>query len=381
VNLAWADIRHHLLRFFLTAMGVSALFTATIGMIGLYRGVVYETLLIINDVGADIWVVQGHRAGPFAELSEVAGTLDRRLEGVPGVSQVRRFIQFNQQYEINGRRLRMAVTGLDFPKDKGNWIPLTAGRHFYGGHYEAIADQSLGFAVGDQIRLGHDDYKIVGVAAGQVDMAGDGILCVTIPDAQTLNTFSPSEAILLNRLNKTAPVRSGYSGGRVGAVMVTLRPGADQEQVRNYIRNWGDVEVLTRDDQEDIMLNGRLWRLRIQILAFVGMTLIVTTVVVGLSIYTMTVEKTHQIALLKLLGAGDWIISSMILQQALLIGTESFVAAIIQSYIIFPHFPRTVLLLPSDLAFEGAIAIALCAAASWFGIRKALSVRAQSVLS
>jgi putative ABC transport system permease protein len=381
VNLAWADIRHHLLRFFLTTIGVGALFTATIGMIGLYRGVVYETLLIINDVGADIWVAQGHRAGPFAELSEVAGTLDRRLEGVPGVSQVRRFIQFNQQYEINGRRLRMAVTGLDFPKDKGNWIPLIAGRHFYAGHYEAIADQSLGFTVGDQIRLGHDDYTIIGVAAGQVDMAGDGILYVTIPDAQTLNTFAPSEAILLNRLNKTAPARSGYSGGRVGAVMVALRPGADQEQVRNYIRNWGDVEVLTRDDQEDIMLNGRLWRLRIQILAFVGMTLIVTTVVVSLSIYTMTVEKTHQIALLKLLGARDSIIVAMVLQQALLIGVKSFASALLQSYVIFPHFPRTVLLLPSDLAVEGAMAIALCAAASWFGIRKALSVRAQEVLS
>ena len=48
---------------------------------------------------------------------------------------------------------------------------------------------------------------------------------------------------------------------------------------------------------------------------------------------------------------------------------------------IFPHFPRTVLLLPSDLAVEGAMAIVLCAAASWFGIRKALSVRAQEVLS
>src|SRR5260370_42162761 len=100
-------------------------------------------------------------------------------------------------------------------------------------------------------------------------MGGDGVLFVTIPDAQMLNTFAPSEAILLDRADKADLRPAGFSMGRVGAVMVALRPGADPEQVRNYIRNWGDVAVLTRDDEEDILLNGRLWRLRIQILAFV----------------------------------------------------------------------------------------------------------------
>ncbi|SED11443.1 putative ABC transport system permease protein [Rhizobiales bacterium GAS188] len=381
MNLAWADIRHHFLRFVIMTIGISALFTATIGMIGLYRGVVYEALLMINGVDADIWISQGDRAGPFAETSEIPGNLDRRLEGVPGVASARRFIQFNQQYEIGGRRLRIAVTGLDFPKDAGSWIPLAAGRHLYSGHYEAIADRSLGLVLGDEIRLGRDAYTIVGIAIGQVDMAGDGVLFVTIPDAQMLNTFAPSEAILLDRADKAASPPVGFSMGRVGAVMVALRPGADPEQVRNYIRNWGDVAVLTRDDEEDILLNGRLWRLRIQILAFVAMTLMVTTIVVGLSIYTMTLEKTHQIALLKLIGARDSMIVGMILQQALLIGANSFAWAIVYAHLIFPHFPRTVLIQGSDVAVQAAMALLMCSAASWFGIRKALGVRAQDVLS
>jgi len=381
MNLAFADIRHHLARFVVTTVGVSALLTAMIGMIGLYRGIVYEALLIINDVGADIWVAQGNRAGPFAETSEVASNLDRRLEGVPGVKQARRFIQFNQQYEIDGRRLRTAVTGLDFPKDAGSWVPLIAGRHFYAGHYEAIADQSLGFIVGDKFRLGRDEYTIVGVAVGQVDMAGDGILFVTIPDAQTLNAFAPSEAILLGRAERTDLRPLGYSKGRIAAVMVALRPGADPEQVRNHIRNWGDVAVLTRADETDILLNGRLWRLRIQILAFVGMTLLVTTIVVGLSIYTMTLEKTNQIALLKLIGARDSLIVRMIVEQASLIGIHAFAWAVLYAYLIFPHFPRTVLITPPDLAAQAVTALVMCVGASWFGIRKALGVRAQEVLS
>ncbi len=381
MNLAWADIRHHFGRFFVTILGIGALLTACIGMIGLYRGLVYEAMLIVNDVGADLWVVQGHRVGPFAERSEISGVLDRRVEGVPGVSRVRRFIQYNQQYYVDGRRMQIAVTALDFPKDNGAWIPLLAGRHLYSGHYEAIADQSLDFHVGQQIRLGRDDYKIVGVALGQVDIEGDGMLFVTIPDAQALDSFVPSEAVLLGRAQATDSGLVGYAKGKVAAMMVTLQPGTDPEQVRHYISNWGDVTVMTHDEQEDVLLNGRMGRLKLQILSFVGMTLMVTTIVIALSIYTMTIEKTRQIALLKLIGARDGVIVGMTLQQALLIGMVSFVGAVLTAHLIFPYFPRTVLILWPDVAVQALVVFIMCVIGSWFGIAKAMSVRAQEVLS
>ena len=48
-------------------------------------------------------------------------------------------MKFNQRFIVDGRRLQIAVTGLDYPKDSGSWILLTAGRHLHSGHYEAIA--------------------------------------------------------------------------------------------------------------------------------------------------------------------------------------------------------------------------------------------------
>ena len=71
----------------------------------------------------------------------------------------------------------------------------------------------------------------------------------------------------------------------------------------------------------------------------------------------------------------------MILQQALLIGALAFAAALVEAHFIFPHFPRTVLILPFDALAQGVMVLALCAAASWFGIRKALAVSVQEVLS
>ena len=45
--------------------------------------------------------------------------------------------------------------------------------------------------------MGRDDYRIVGLTRGQVDIGGDGMLFVSILDAQTLDLFVPSEAICL----------------------------------------------------------------------------------------------------------------------------------------------------------------------------------------
>jgi putative ABC transport system permease protein len=381
MNIAWLDLRHHILRFFLTVLGLALLFTAMIGMVGLYRGVVYEALAIIRSIGADIWITQGGRAGPFAEESEISANLERRVLGVPGVVWARKFIEFNQQYQIGDRRLRMGVVGLDYPEDTGSWVPLVQGRHLYSGHYEILADRSLGFDLGSTLRIGRDDYTVVGVTAGQVDMGGDGLMFVTIGDAQTIKNEAPSEAILLRRANLTERDPVKRTSNIVAAVMVKLSLDADIEQVKNFIQNWGDVSVYSKDEQEEILLDGRLWRLRLQILAFVVTTFFVTLIVAGLAIYTLTLEKTHQIALLKLIGARDRFIVWMILQQALLIGAAAFAGALALSHLLFPHFPRTVLLPRNDIIIEGISALALCAAASWFGIGKALRVRAQDVLS
>jgi putative ABC transport system permease protein len=381
MNLALKDIRHNLLRFILAALGVGLLMSATIGMSGLYRGIVFEAMLIVNSVGADLWVVEGGRFGPFAEPSAVPGNLDRRVEGVSGVESTRRFIQYNQQFDINGKSMRVAVTSVDFPRDGGDWIPLIAGRHFQASRFEAIADVSLGLAVDDRLKLGREIYTIVGVSRGQVDMAGDGMLFVSIADAQQINRMLPSEAILLNRAAKGRSRMGGGEGGSVAAVMVKLKPGADAEAVRETIMRWGDVEVLTRQDQQTMLLDSRLWRLRIQILAFTAMTLVVCGTVIALTIYTMTLEKISQIALLKLIGARDWVIVKLIAQQSLMIGAIGFVFGLVDSVLLYPHFPRKVLMLPTDLAVLGGVLIVISLLASFFAIRRALSVRAQEVLS
>lgn len=118
-----------------------------------------------------------------------------------------------------------------------------------------------------------------------------------------------------------------------------------------------------------------------QILAFTGVLLVVTGIVVFLIIYMLTMENLHEIAMLKLIGADNSVIIVMIAQQAFLIGASGLGLGPALSRLVFPFFPRKVLILPGDVALLGIAVAVICAFASLLGISRALKVRAQEVLS
>ena len=74
------------------------------GMGGIYRGLIREATLLIDNIGADLWVVQGSTRGPFAEISRVPANLEDRARAVPGVADARRFVSHTVNANIAGSR-------------------------------------------------------------------------------------------------------------------------------------------------------------------------------------------------------------------------------------------------------------------------------------
>ncbi|WP_372071859.1 hypothetical protein P7L75_26470 [Tistrella mobilis] len=373
--LALADIRHDLLRFVLTAIGIGLLAMGAFGMTGIYRGIVVDALMVIDRIGADLWVVQGDTRGPFAETSAVPLATERRVEGVDGVIRVRPFLSLTRSLRIDGQVRQVSLLGLDWPDDDGGWLPLAEGLPLGQRHDVAIADRSLGLAIGDVLVVGHQHLRVTGLTRDMVDINGDPVLALTIPDLIELRAARPSEAILLRRA-------AGSAGdhGDVQALAVDVRPGA-AISVAAEIAGWGDVAVLTTRDQRDLLLNARLERLRMQILLFSLLLMTITAVVVSLILYTGTIEKLHTIAMLKLIGAADRLIVAMIATQALALGVTGLGVGLAAGRLLFPMFPRRVLLLDADIALIGAMVLATCLAGSAAGIVKAMRVRAQEVLA
>ncbi|WMS43887.1 FtsX-like permease family protein [Acuticoccus sp. MNP-M23] len=380
MNLALKDILHAPARFALTVACVAFLITAASGMVGLYRGIVADALLIVERVGADLWIVQKDKAGPFSERSVIPASLERRVAGLAGVSNARRFVQLSQQFAHEGHPLRAAIVGVDVSADDGDWIALSRGRMIRRGRFEAVADRSVGLSLGDRVTIAGEDYAIVGLAEGMVDLAGDGMMFLAINDVLAIAGHRTAAEIRASGHHAGSAASKG-GDPEVAAILATLEPGADAAAVIAAMEAWGDVSVLTRDDQRRLLLDQRLWRLRVQILAFTLVLLAVTTIVVSLIVYTMTMEKLHTIAMLKLMGARRRVIAAMILQQAALIGVMGFAAGLALAAAVFPHFPRRVLIEPMDAAVLFAAVAVLAITAGLVGIRRATRVRAQDVLA
>ncbi|MFH0822910.1 MAG: ABC transporter permease [Pseudomonadota bacterium] len=403
MNLAVRDIRHNPVRFSLTAVGVGLLLMIVMGMGGIYRGLIEDAVLLLDGIGADLWVVQQNTRGPFAEISRVPLNLEDRLRSVPGVLSARAFVSHVIQREHEGRSLRMQIQGLSWPDDRGDWLPLVAGRPLAAGHYEMIADRLLGLELGERITLGRDEYVVVGVTAGMVGQGGDGLAFLTVRDALAVQFDVAGESLRLERqarrsraerldIGKTQPFLIERLQGAteelpaiqkplVSAVIVRTAPGTDPEAVATLISAWGDVSVHTSAQQRDLLLKGSVDRARRQLGLFKALLIIISAIIMALIIYTLTLDKVHDIAMLKLMGARTSVILGLILQQALILGICGYALAYYFGSWIFPKFPRRVLVTQEDLIQLAFIVVAISVLSSVLGIWKAMKVRPNEVLS
>lgn len=402
MNLAWKDIQHNLGRFALTTLGIGMLLMIVMGMGGIYRGLIEDATLLIERIGADVWVVQRDTRGPFAEVSRVPKSLVYRTLAVPGVESAREFVFHTVQRQHMGKPLRMAVLGLSWPLDKGEWLPLVAGRPLRQNHFEIVADKSLGLRLNERIKLGKETYTVVGITRGMVSSGGDGMAFATVWDSQAIQFDMAGEAIRLERaarerrgqthevfikqpalteqLNRPAGELPAVPSRELSAVVVRIAPGADAVRVAAVISSWGDVGVFTREGQKDLLVQGMVDKARRQLGMFRVLLTVIAAIIMALILYTLTLDKLHSIALLKLIGAPNRTILGLILQQAVSLGALGYGIAYLVGQRLFPHFPRRVVLTDQDLLQLAAIVLAISVLSSFLGIWRAMRVQPNEAL-
>jgi putative ABC transport system permease protein len=265
-----------------------------------------------------------------------------------------------------------------------------------------IADQSLGLPLGEKIRLGKEEYSVVGITSGMVSTGGDGMAFTTLLDSQSIQFDSPSEAIRLEREARDSRGQQSavfqqqpqlteqlalptaqlpaIAAPSLSAVLVELQPGADLERVRYLIESLQDVSVYTLAGQEELLVQGIVDKARKQLFMFRVLLTIIAAIIMALIIYTLTLDKIYAIALLKLIGAPNYVILGMILQQSLLLGGLGYLVAYVVGTQLFPLFPRRVVLMNEDLIQLAFVVLAISILSSLLGIKKAMQVEPNDVL-
>lgn len=391
ISLAGRDILHAWGKFVFTGIGLGLLIGVTLTMAGVYRGMVDDGKALLDNSGADLWVVQKDTLGPYAESSSLPDDTWRAIRAMPGVAQAANITYLTMQVRKGSSDVRAMVVGIA-PGELGSagWPPyLVAGRQVTRSHYEAVADIASGFALGDRIRIRRNHYTVVGLTRRMVSSSGDPMVFVPLKDAQEAQFLKDNDAIVRSRrrtgenpaFNRPGvpglldTVIASQSGNPyVNAVLVRIKPGHDPEQVAESIRRWKRLTVYTRPQMEDILVGKLIATSARQIGMFLVILAIVSAAIVAFIIYTLTLGKIREIAVLKLIGTRNRTIAWMILQQALGLGLIGFVVGKITATFWAPIFPKYVLLVPVDTALGLAGVMLICVLASIVAIRAALKV-------
>lgn len=391
ISLAGRDILHDWGKFVFTGIGLGLLIGVTLTMAGVYRGMVDDAQAMLDNSGADLWVVQKDTLGPYAEPSSIPDDIDLSIRTMRGVERAANVTYLTMQIDHAGSDVRVMVVGTDTasPGEPGQPPHMVAGRQIVRSHYEAVADVKTGFELGDVVQVRRNHYTIVGLTSRMVSSGGDPMLFIPLKDAQQAQFQKDSDAILSQRARTAqnpalnppgnpgvldAVAASQATNPYVNAVLVQVEPGYSPNRAAEAIRRWQRLTVYTRAEMERILVEKLIATSARQIAMFLVILAIVSAAIVAFIIYTLTMGKIREIAVLKLIGTRNRTISFMILQQALGLGLIGFVVGKIAATVWAPIFPKYVLLLSSD-SLRGFVAVmVICAVASLLAIRAALRV-------
>ena len=275
ISLAGRDILHSWGKFVFTGLGLGLLIGVTLIMAGVYRGMVDDGQALLDNSGADLWVVQQDTQGPYAESSSLADDAWRMVRSVPGVAEAANVTYFTMQVRrtATGQEVRAMVVGLAPATQAATagWPPhLVAGRHVVRSHYEAVADVATGLALGEEITLRRHRYRVVGLTQRMVSSSGDPMVFIPLKDAQEAQFLKDNDAIWRQRARTAsnpafnrpgqqqvldAVNASQASSTSVNAVLVRLAPGADAAAVADTIARAKRFTVFTRAQMQEVLVS------------------------------------------------------------------------------------------------------------------------------
>lgn len=391
ISLAGRDILHSWGKFVFTGVGLGLLIGVTLTMAGVYRGMVDDAEVLLDNSGADLWVVQKDTLGPYAEPSSLYDDQYRSILGMPGVARAANVTYLTMQVRQGETDVRSMVVGVvpGGVGEPGQPRYLIAGRQITRGHYEAVADVATKFQLGERIQIRRNFYTVVGLTRRMVSSGGDPMIFIPLKDAQEAQFLKDNDAIVQQRRRTAASpafnrpgvpglldavIAAQDSNPSVNTVLVQILPGYTPEEVAEPIRRWKRLQVYTRAQMEELLIHKLIATASKQIAMFLVILAIVSAAIVAFIIYTLTLGKVREIAVLKLIGTKNRTIAGMILQQALGLGVIGFVVGKIAATLWQPFFPKFILLELGDTAWGFVATMMICVLASLLAIRAALKI-------
>jgi putative ABC transport system permease protein len=375
------DMRYRRLRVVLTVLGVAVLSTLILLFGGIMNGLRWQARQYVRTTGADLWVSRERSGGVFVGFSllnpeyiepAVRAILGPMMDASVGVSPLI-FAHARPVVRHAGveHQAKAVVVGyrpgrLGGPTEKD----LAHGRLFVPSpepyspeqqpELEAVVDSSMGLVIGESLEIGGNDIKVVGIVRNMMFVFDTPLVFVDVRTAQ--------KAVLEDVIY-------------VNTFLVRLRPGADPREAadllndsRRGLRATLAAEAHTSPQTVSTILENFVDEPMKGVQFLRAMLWLASGLIVGMITYVTTMEKTHEIGVMKAIGADSAYVFRLILNQVILMSLAGVLLGVLAAVAAVPAFPIFVLLNPMEAAAVSLLSLVVCIAGGVFAALRVLAV-------
>lgn len=337
-RLVWCNLKARPVRAALSVSAVAIQVVLVLLIVGMIDGVVWEWGQRVEGVGADLLVRPPNSSIFFAfSVASMPESLGAKLKAVPRIDVV------SPVLVMMDTRTMDVIYGIDYKSfnDLSSGFQFLAGGRFRGPNdviVDNIKAQTNHLKVGQQLTLLHRDFTICGIV-----QSGKGArLFVPLATAQTM------------------------SGAEGKVSMFYVRSTGDTETARrNLLKLLPDYRILSMEEYLTLMNSSHLPELRPFINSMLGLGVAISFLVIFMATYTIVLERTHEVGILKSLGASRAQVVGLILKETLIMAAFGIVLGLVVTWITRTFLHRTLPSLPiviSGYWVVNAVLLALAAA-------------------
>lgn len=299
-NLAFNNLWQHKFRLALSIGGVALAMMLIIILNGFLSGIYEQVTAYLDNSPADLIVAQDGVTNLMGATSLLPATTEESARGIEGIDTLAPIVSQFVILDIHDQKIISYMVGYDPDEGGGPWL-LKAGRP-PAGDDEVVLDwvmaEDHGFEMGDSVDILGEPFTVVGLSEGT-------------------NSWMASFFFI----EKEAAEQLLLAPGATSFLLLNLEQGADIEAVEATLRRrLQDVEIVSAETikEKDIELLVEIFAIPLRLM--VGIAFAVGTAILGMVIYTATVERKKEYGVLKAVGAKNIQLYWLVTQQGLVTG-------------------------------------------------------------
>jgi putative ABC transport system permease protein len=342
IYLAFHNLFQQKFRLALSIGGVALAMMLIVFLNGFQAGVFQQVTAYLDHTPADLVVAEEDITKMLGASSLLPASAEDLAQGVPGIARIIPIISRFVPLDIHNKKVVTYLVGYDPKTGGGPWM-LKAGR-LPSDDDEVVLDgvmaKTHGLGLGDTLEILDEEFTVVGLSDGTTSWMASFIF-----------------------LEKRGAERIFLTPGLTSFLLLDLDPGADPIAVEARLRRrLRKVEILPVAvvKQNDINLMVKVFAVPLQMMTTIAFA--VGTAILGMIIYTATVERRREYGVLKAVGAKNCHLYGLVFQQSLVTALFGLILGIGLAWVaaqgVMNTFPKfLVVLQPSFILATGVVGL------------------------